>query len=503
MSSPSLPPDRTSRPDAQPPGKRKGGWKHWLLSALRVAVAVAGVWYVVAHMSIRDQAWVILNQATNRPQQASLERPTPDDAATFPVRVDGRVVDVPRDRVVNEPDVKQVEVVETGHKLDLLGTDVQGDPNADFLVRRFLVADGKTAPARWVPASAVVGYRTPKPYPHARVQMGLKRMAVNARPGLLWAALLVFPLTFVLTSYRWHELLAVLEIDLPFGRAFVLNMVGSFWNTCIPGSTGGDVIKAVQVSKLTPHRTRAVMSVLVDRCVGLLALVILGGAMASFQWHVSACRKVALASAFLCGCVGLGMLVFFNPTLHRLSGLDAILRRLPKQKQVKGAVDTLQRYGRRPGLSIWSLVVSFPVHATVVTSAMLAGMAFGLPLHWAYYWVCVPVIVLAAAIPISFQGAGIMEALTVLLTHSQGVTVSQAVALAMCVRVVQMLWNLAGGVFVLRGGFDAAPTTAAAADDDNALGGSPPVGLAADAAAAEEAVGGLLPSGPTEPAVMV
>ena len=448
--------DRSADGNVPPPRKGKG-WKHWALFCVRWGIAAAGVWYVVAHLAIRDQAWVILDPVTNRPQQVSLERPTPEAAPTFPVRVNGGVAQLPRDRVVNEPDVKQVQVRTpdgTARKVDLLGVDVVGDDAAhNQRVARFLVADGKSAPGRWVSPDEVVDYRTPQPYPHTREQMGLGRMARSANHAYLWAALLVFPLTFVLTSYRWHELLLVLEIELPFNRAFVLNMVGSFWNTCIPGSTGGDVLKALYVSKLTPHRTRAVMSVLVDRAVGLLALIILGGIMASLQWHVPACRKVAIASAALCGCVGLGMLVFYNPTLHRLSGLDAILKLLPKQKQVRGAVDTMQRYGRRPLLSLWSLVVSFPVHATVVTSAMLAGMAFGLPLHWAFYWVCVPVIVLAAAIPISFQGAGVMEYLTVLLTHGQGVTVSQAVALAMSVRVVQILWNLSGGFFVLRGGF--------------------------------------------------
>ena len=465
-----------------PAGKAKRGWKHWALTVLRWGVAVVGVWYVVAHLSIHDQAWVILNPATNVPQKVALDRPTPEGAAVFPVRVDGRVRDVPRDRVVNEPDVKQVLLRGTpDRKVDLLGVDVAGDVNSGGMVRRFLVADGTVG--RWVAPDQVIGYRQPHPYPHAREQMGLERMVRQASPAYLWLALLVFPITFVVTSYRWHELLKVLEIDLPFGRAFVLNMVGSFWNTCIPGSTGGDVLKALYASKQTPHRTRAVMSVLIDRAVGLLALVILGGTMAAFQWHVRACRDVALASAVLCACTVVGMLVFFNPTLFRLSGLEAILKRLPRQKQVRGAVDALRRYARRPWLSLWALLVSFPVHATVVTSAMLAGLAFGLPLHWAYYWVCVPVIVLAAAIPISFQGAGVMEYLTVLLTHSQGVTVSQAVALAMSVRVVQIVWNLVGGVFVLRGGFHA-PTATERAEMDAAGAGA-------------------LPGGPEEPAVAV
>ncbi len=446
-------------------GRSKKGAKHWALFAVRWGVCVVGVAYVVLHLSIRDQAWVILDMQSMRPQQVTLDRTTDESAPVYPVRVGGTVRDVPRAYVVNEPDRRTVDVRQadgTTRAFALLGVHVEND-----VAERFLVAETKDGPARWVQADGVVGYQAPRPYPHPRQQMGLKRMFQQADPKLLWAALLVFPLTFVLTSYRWHELLKVLEIDLSFGRAFVLNMVGCFWNTLIPGSTGGDVIKALYVSKLTPFRTRAVMSVLVDRAVGLLALVILGGTMAAFQWNVPACRRVAVASAALCGCTAVGLAVFLNPTLHRLSGLDAVLRRLPKQKQVRGAVDTLRRYAKRPLLSLWSLVVSFPVHATVVTSAMLAGMAFGLPLHWQYYWVCVPVIVLAAAIPISFQGAGVMEALTVLLTHSQGVSVSQAVALAMSVRMVQILWNLAGGVFVLRGGIHG-PTAGeqASLDDD-------------------------------------
>jgi uncharacterized membrane protein YbhN (UPF0104 family) len=119
----------------------------------------------------------------------------------------------------------------------------------------------------------------------------------------------------------------------------------------------------------------------------------------------------------------------------------------------------MHQYAKRPGLAIWSLIVSFPVHGAVVSSAMFAGMAFGLPLHWAYYWVAVPVIVLAGALPLSPQGAGIMEGFAVLLTRSQGVTVSQAFALTMSIRMVQILWNLTGGLFVLKGGFHAPSDT--------------------------------------------
>jgi uncharacterized membrane protein YbhN (UPF0104 family) len=105
---------------------------------------------------------------------------------------------------------------------------------------------------------------------------------------------------------------------------------------------------------------------------------------------------------------------------------------------------------------LWSLIISLPVHGTVVVSAMLAGLAFGiLRDHWEYYWVAVPVIVLSGSIPISPQGVGVMEGFAILLLRPEGATIAQAFALTMSIRVVQILWNLTGGLFVLRGGFHA------------------------------------------------
>ena len=48
-----------------------------------------------------------------------------------------------------------------------------------------------------------------------------------------------------------------------------------------------------------------------------------------------------------------------------------------------------------------------------------------------------------------------MEFFAILLTRSQGVSVSGAFALTNSIRFVQILWNLTGGIFVLRGGYHA------------------------------------------------
>ena len=96
---------------------------------------------------------------------------------------------------------------------------------------------------------------------------------------------------------------------------------------------------------------------------------------------------------------------------------------------------------------------------TAILSATFAGWAFRLPLPVFYYWVVVPVVALVGAIPISPQGAGVMEFFAVELTRRHGVTIGQAFALTMSIRLVQIIWNLMAGVFVFRGGYHAPTET--------------------------------------------
>jgi uncharacterized protein (TIRG00374 family) len=265
----------------------------------------------------------------------------------------------------------------------------------------------------------------------------------------------------MLTSFRWNWLLKTVEINLTLGRTFVLNMVGAFYNTFIPGSTGGDFVKAIYASKQTTHRTRAVISVFVDRVIGLLALVIMGGVMAGYQYEVGgsndpashACGKIAIVSVVIVVGAAAGLFVFYHPKLRRAFGLDWMISKLPKQKQIGNAIQTMELYRKHKATVFRSLLVTFPVHITVVISAMLACKAFGLTLSPVYYFVAVPVIVLVGSIPISFQGAGVMEYFAILLVGRQGGTVSQAFAMTMSIRMVQILWNLTGGIFVFRGGY--------------------------------------------------
>jgi uncharacterized protein (TIRG00374 family) len=427
---------------------------NWLFFALRWTIAVVGIWWVLSQITWRDRVTAL--DASNRPVAHRLADMPPLNASQFQL-LDGQTLN--RSELISLPDQKRVKLG-SGQVVDLLGLDLS--PNLKS-VNRLLIARSATAPGEWVGPAEVTGYTLKVPHPV--VEIGIGRMIHDAasgnKPWLLLLSFVIFPITFIVTSFRWHRLLKAIDIRLTAARCFALNMVGAFYNTFMLGSTGGDVVKAYYASLQTGHRTRAVLSVFVDRVVGLIALVILGGGMAAWQYFraapgdpaAHACGKIALVSALVIVGTAVGLAVFYNVTLRRLTGLAWLIERLSKQKQIKSAVHTMELYRQHKAMVLVALIATFPVHITVVVSAMLAGNAFGLTISPLYYFVAVPVIVLVGSIPISPQGAGVMEYFAILLLSRQGGTVSQAFALTMSIRMVQILWNLTGGIFVFRGGY--------------------------------------------------
>src|SRR5262249_26526083 len=153
------------------------------------------------------------------------------------------------------------------------------------------------------------------------------------------------------------------------------------------------------------------------RVIGLLALVLLGGVAATrgiFMLPVGdsarhRCIQVAIASLLIFMVTAVCLLVFYVRPLRRATGLEWVISRLPRQKQVQSAMETMELLRHRPMLAVGTILMTLPVHGIVVLSAALAGMALGVPLKFSYYWVVVPVVVLSGSIPISPQGAGVME----------------------------------------------------------------------------------------------
>ena len=107
----------------------------------------------------------------------------------------------------------------------------------------------------------------------------------RADPAWLFCGFVICGIVEFIAGLRWRLLLEVQGIHLPWPRLFSLLMIGVFFNSFVPGSTGGDMVKIFYLMKETPgRRADAFLSVIVDRMVGLFSLIVLAAVFLSWRW---------------------------------------------------------------------------------------------------------------------------------------------------------------------------------------------------------------------------
>jgi uncharacterized protein (TIRG00374 family) len=273
----------------------------------------------------------------------------------------------------------------------------------------------------------------------------------------LVAGLAVYGATELLAGVRWQFLLRVQGIYLGWIRLLTLMMIGIFFNFFVPGGTGGDVVKVFYLLKETPGRgTHALLSVLVDRIIGVFSLVIIAGVVLTLRWRwlmssPETAQYVWLALAVL-GAVVSGLLVSFILTsgglVHRRPA------RFPARDKLAEFALAYNSYGRAwrttgPALLL-SVLSNFGYFATFYCAAR-AFSAPGVKLPSLLDLCAVmPIVNTITSLPISFGGIGVREGLFhVFLGNLLGVSKSIAVAISSTGYLLTLTFGLIGGVLYL------------------------------------------------------
>ena len=297
--------------------------------------------------------------------------------------------------------------------------------------------------------------------------------SVNLSPGILTyfsnldvplfllgaAAFFIF---VVIINSRWWWLMRANELGVGFFETQRFAWIGLFCSNVLPGATGGDIVKAVFiVRRCSGDKVRAVVSVVVDRIVGLLSLL----TVCSLSVPLVFDRFPLFAGiiwAFALGAVAVAALLL-SPQLRRLLRFEALVQKLPLRiATVVTDIDhaLLQYRAHLRGIGVW-ILVSPLTYSLFCLSVFLMDRALGVGLSLTDYFVIVPVAAVAQAIPIAPAGWGIGEAAYGALigkfgaaalpgvTDAEQMMRTRGVALSVLHRTQTVIWSLAGGVLLL------------------------------------------------------
>jgi uncharacterized protein (TIRG00374 family) len=280
-------------------------------------------------------------------------------------------------------------------------------------------------------------------------------LAAARRADLGWigAAIALVLVDRALMAWRWLDLLAALSTDTrpPFRSVLRIFFVSTFVGTFLP-SVGGDLYRAYSLSRLDVRLAESAASVLVDRLLGVLSIVLLGGVAAAFAPHLA--REPAVVWALVAAgavCLSAALTIFTDTVaaaVHRLAGVlpQATLERLTRKM-----IEAVRRYaGHRLELAR-VLGASVAVQFLRVLQAYCLGRAVGLALPLSVYLVFIPIVLLVMLLPVTINGLGTSQLAFDWLFAPLGVDPAATVALSLLFVALGIVGNLPGAVLYAAG----------------------------------------------------
>lgn len=139
-------------------------------------------------------------------------------------------------------------------------------------------------------------------------------------PGLLALALGLCLITMPIAGLRWHILLRSQGLVLHLWETVRIVAMGAFFATFLPGGAGGDLVRGVYIYQASHgRRTSALLSIFIDRLIGLTAFVLLGlAATLTRPWRSYGPFEYAVFAFAFLFVAGIAALFLFG---HRMAQL--------------------------------------------------------------------------------------------------------------------------------------------------------------------------------------
>lgn len=208
---------------------------------------------------------------------------------------------------------------------------------------------------------------------------------IRAEPLILATSIYIVGL--LITFLRWHFLVRTVGLEFTRYNAIRLGLVGFYFNTFLPGSIGGDVVKAYNIARENSRRTLAVATVLIDRIIGLWALIWFVAIVGTTFWILDdpLLKNSVLESIILCTVifVVVSMIIWLLVGLLSEEGAARIATRFGRVRKIGGSLAEFWRacwmYRKKSRAVLIAMLVTLVAHTGWVLVFHYSVKAFESP----------------------------------------------------------------------------------------------------------------------------
>lgn len=288
-------------------------------------------------------------------------------------------------------------------------------------------------------------------------QIDVASLWAKARSAsVVWlaVALGIYGITLLASTWRWHLLLDAQQVRVRRRSLLGSFMVANFFNNFLPSNIGGDVIRISDTAKYAQSKTRAAAVVLMDRALGLMALVLVAalGASAAGAVHPAAIPiwPMWLWIGLLVGAAASAPAVFAPAGFGRLLRPLTVFHPEWVGDRIAKLTDVLSRFRAQPGALASCFGWAIFVQAMMVVFYFAVAYALHLGLTLSDLAVIVPISFVVQMLPVSVNGFGVREATFSFYFTRIGQPIESALLVSLVPQALIMLFSLTGAAVYMR-----------------------------------------------------
>jgi len=286
-------------------------------------------------------------------------------------------------------------------------------------------------------------------YHDAQKRAEMEQALRHARYYWVVAGILAYVVVEIAAALRWQVLLKVQGIRLSLPRLSGLFLIGMFYNQFLPGGTGGDIIKSYLLLKETDRKAGALLAVVFDRFIGLVALVAITATLVSLRFDLLSQTYETRRYLWL-------LLVLLSTSIASLlasfliSGFNLfhlLPHKFPGREKLIEIAAAYHLYARHWVATLIAFGASLIAHLATFATFLCAAYALRADVAVTNFFAVMPIERTISALPISFAGVGVREKVLQTMLHQVcGVPEGVAVLIGSLSFLIIFLCCIPGGI---------------------------------------------------------
>ena len=252
---------------------------------------------------------------------------------------------------------------------------------------------------------------------------------------------------------RWQILMRVQGMFMSWRRATMLFFVGLFFNLFMPGYTGGDFARLYYLMREFPDKKKeSVLTVVMDRLIGMAALVLTALLTTILRWHwlQKTPQATVLLWVLLSMLIGFVLITAGSFAVTGFKLVDRLPQHFPFRDRLVETSEAYHLFARSKKSLLFAFLLSFPVLFSFYGAFYCTAMALGAGVSVLDMCSIMPIVTAIISLPITPSGIGFRESLLgILLNDLCNVPTEIGVLISLIGFAYFVLFGVAGGITYL------------------------------------------------------